>query len=108
MKSSVDLIAVKYPSWDALDTKDFAKDFENEDLTELFNSGNCKVDWFGETFETIIDVSIENKDVLFIFTITDWVLPYRTFVMNGKCYAIDSKIVFDKFNEDKLKTYERA
>mgnify|MGYP000968564587 CR=1 FL=1 len=36
MKSSVDLTIVKHPSWDELNTKDFAKDFENEDLTELF------------------------------------------------------------------------
>lgn len=107
MKSSVDLTIVKHPSWDELDTKDFAKDFENEDLTELFKTGNCKVDWDSETFRTILDLSIENKDVLFIFTILDWVLPYRTFVMNGRHYTINSKIVFDEFNVEKLGTAEQ-
>lgn len=106
MKSSVDLTIVKHPSQDELNTKDFAKDFENEDLTELFKTGNCKVDWDSETFHTILDLSIENKDVLFIFTILDWVLPYRTFVMNGEHYTINSKIVFDEFDRDKLKTSE--
>lgn len=106
MKSSVDLTIVKHPSWEELNTKDFAKDFENEDLTELFKTGNCKVDWDSETFRTILDLSIENKDVLFIFTILDWVLPYRTFVMNGRHYTINSKIVFDEFDKGKLKTSE--
>lgn len=106
MKSSVDLVAVKYPSWEELSTKDFARNFENEDLTELFNGGNCKVDWSSEAFHTILDLSIENKDVLFIFTILDWILPYRIFVMNGRHYTIDSKIVFDEFDRDKLKTSE--
>lgn len=101
MKETLELEVFEYPSWNKIEPIKFLNRNEDERLIDLFTGSLCKVDYVYSFLNNFLQLSNRNPNVLFVITSYSYMID-RTFVLNGRYYTTQAKIVFDEFDVGKL------